>query len=55
MYRDTIILPAGGSGQAMMAFWQSDGSTVWKQGNDGNAYSSAVLIKLKWTASGRQW
>jgi len=46
IYRDTVILPVGGKGQAMMAFKQSDGSTVWKKGDAANAYSSAVLINV---------
>jgi len=46
VYRDTIILPVGGDGHAVMCFRQSDGSTVWKKGDAGNAYSSAVLIKV---------
>ena len=46
VYRDTIILPVGGDGHAMMSFRQSDGSTVWKKGDAGNAYSSAVLIQV---------
>jgi hypothetical protein len=46
VYRDTIILPVGGKGQAMMCFRQSDGSVVWKKGDAGNAYSSAALIDV---------
>jgi outer membrane protein assembly factor BamB len=46
VYRDTIILPVGGDGRAMMCFRQSDGATVWKKGDAGNAYSSAVLINV---------
>ena len=46
VYRDTILLPLGGSGQAMISFRQSDGATVWKKGDAGNAYSSAVLISV---------
>ncbi len=46
VYRDTIILPVGGTGQAMMSFRQSDGSMVWKKGDAGNAYSSPMLINV---------
>jgi len=46
VYRDTLILPVGGNGQAMMCFRQSDGSVVWKKGDAGNAYSSPALITL---------
>jgi len=28
-YQDTVILPVGGAGHALMAFRQSDGSVVW--------------------------
>jgi len=45
-YRDLILLPLGGSGQAMAAFRQSDGSLVWKKNDAGNAYSSPVLINV---------
>jgi outer membrane protein assembly factor BamB len=46
VYRDTVILPVGGDGSAMMSFRQSDGSTVWKKGSAGNGYSSPVLINV---------
>ena len=46
VYRDTILLPVGGDGRAMMCFRQSDGETVWKKGDAGNAYSSATLINV---------
>lgn len=46
VYRDTILLPVGGDGHAMMCFRQSDGEVVWKKGDAGNAYSSAVLINV---------
>lgn len=45
-YRDLILLPVGGSGQAMMAFRQSDGSIAWKKDDAGNAYSSPLLINV---------
>ena len=45
-YRDLILLPVGGTGQAMAAFRQSDGAVVWKKDSSPNAYSSPVLINL---------
>lgn len=43
-YKETIIVPVGGAGRALMAFRQSDGSRVWARGNPENAYSSPILI-----------
>jgi outer membrane protein assembly factor BamB len=43
-YEDTIIVPAGGAGRALMAFRQKDGSLVWSKGDFKNAYSSPILI-----------
>src|SRR5205085_923212 len=34
-----------GSGHAMMAFKQSDGSVAWSKGDYDNAFSSPILIK----------
>lgn len=45
-YRDTIILPVGGSGQAWMAFRQSDGAVVWKNQSMSLSPSSPVLIQV---------
>jgi len=44
-YKDTIIVPVGGAGRALMAFRQSDGSPVWSKGDAENAYSSPILIR----------
>ena len=49
-YKDTIIVPVGGSGRALMAFRQSDGSRVWSRGDPDNSYSSPILIR----AAGRE-
>jgi outer membrane protein assembly factor BamB len=46
LYKDTIILPVGGEGRAMMAFRQSDGAVVWKGGDSDNAMSSPVMIEV---------
>jgi len=45
-YRDLVLLPVGGSGRAMAAFRQSDGSVVWQKNDAGNAYSSPLLINV---------
>jgi outer membrane protein assembly factor BamB len=44
-YKDTVIVPVGGSGRALMAFRQADGSVVWSKGDFDNAYSSPILIR----------
>ena len=43
---DTVIVPAGGDGQAVMAFEQSDGTLVWKSGDFLIAPSSPILIDV---------
>jgi outer membrane protein assembly factor BamB len=43
-YKETIIVPVGGAGRALMAFRQTDGSVVWSQGDFENSYSSPILI-----------
>ena len=45
-YRDTIILQAGGTGQAVMALSQRDGSVVWKSGDFLVSESSPILIDV---------
>lgn len=45
-YGETIVVPAGGKGRAVVAFNQADGQIVWATGADENAYSSPVLIKV---------
>jgi outer membrane protein assembly factor BamB len=44
--RDLVILPVGGSGKAMVAFRQSDGTTAWSSGDLGNAMSSPILVDV---------
>ena len=46
VYGDTVILPVGGTGHAVVALRQSDGSVVWKGGDDDISYSSPLLIEL---------
>jgi outer membrane protein assembly factor BamB len=45
-YRDTILLPVGGEGRAVVAFRQSDGAVVWKRQDFDNAMSSPLLIDV---------
>jgi len=45
-WKDLIILPIGGQGQAVMAFRQKDGSVAWKSGNSNSTYSSPMLIEI---------
>jgi outer membrane protein assembly factor BamB len=45
-YRDTIVLPVGGKGRAVMAFRQSDGGVAWKAQDFENAMSSPLLIQV---------
>ena len=45
-YRDTVIVPVGGPGKAVMAFKQHDGSVAWSRNDFGNAYSSPLLINV---------
>ena len=45
-FRETVIVPVGGPGKAVMAFRQSDGSVAWSQNNFGNVYSSPILIDV---------
>ena len=45
-FRDTVIVPVGGRGKALMAFNQADGKIAWSKGDLGNVYSSPVLINV---------
>jgi outer membrane protein assembly factor BamB len=45
-FRDSVILPVGGRGKAVMAFNQADGKVVWSRGDLGNVYSSAILVDV---------
>ena len=45
-FRETVIVPVGGRGKAVMGFQQADGKVAWSQGNLGNVYSSPVLISV---------
>jgi outer membrane protein assembly factor BamB len=45
-FEDTIIVQAGGTGQAVMALKQSDGSVAWKSGDFLVSESSPILIDV---------
>jgi len=45
-FRDTIVVPVGGRGRAMMAFKQADGAVAWSKNDFGNVYSSPLLINV---------
>jgi len=45
-FRDTVIVPVGGRGKAVMAFRQQDGAIAWARNDFGNAYSSPLLINV---------
>jgi outer membrane protein assembly factor BamB len=45
-FRQTVIVPVGGPGHAVMAFQQADGRVAWSRNDFGNVYSSPVLINV---------
>ena len=45
-FRETVIVPVGGRGKALMAFQQADGKTAWARNDHGNVYSSPILINV---------
>ena len=45
-YRDTIIVPAGAKGGAVMAFNQRTGALAWKSGDYSTAPASPILISV---------
>ena len=45
-FRDTIICSAGGPGQSVMAFRQSDGAVVWKSGDFLTSAAAPILIQM---------
>lgn len=47
IYEDTVVLPVGGEGQALVAFDQADGSLRWKSGDEDNSFSTPALIELE--------
>jgi outer membrane protein assembly factor BamB len=44
-YKDSIIVPVGGAGRALMAFRQKDGAVLWSKGDFDNSYASPILIR----------
>ena len=50
LHRNSVIVPVGGTGSALMAFRQSDGTKIWSAGRLDNSYSSPIIIK----AGGRE-
>ncbi len=45
-FKDSLILPVGGPGCAVMAFRLTDGSVQWKKHDFANLYSSPILIQV---------
>ncbi len=45
-FRDSVIVPVGGNGRALMAFRQADGTTAWSKNDFHNVYSSPILIDV---------
>jgi outer membrane protein assembly factor BamB len=45
-FRDTVVVPVGGRGRALMAFQQADGKVAWSRNDIGNAYSTPLLIRV---------
>jgi outer membrane protein assembly factor BamB len=45
-YKDTLIFPAGGNGDGVIALRQSDGAVLWKALQFTNSYSSPLLINV---------
>jgi outer membrane protein assembly factor BamB len=45
-FRDSVIVPVGARGKALIAFQQADGKVAWAKNNFGNVYSSPILIDL---------
>jgi outer membrane protein assembly factor BamB len=43
-FGDTVIVPVGGDGQALVAFRQKDGGVVWKAGDFPSSPSSPFLV-----------
>ncbi len=45
-FGDTVIVPAGGPGQSVMAFRQDTGEVVWKSGDFNVSQASPILIEV---------
>lgn len=46
LYKDTILVPLGGSGQALAAFAPTDGKLLWKNGDIDLSPASPTLIQF---------
>jgi outer membrane protein assembly factor BamB len=46
LYRDTVIVPCGGSKKALMALRPKDGSIAWSAIDYPNVYSSPLVIRV---------
>src|ERR1041384_6830096 len=45
-YKNTVVMQVGGTGHALIAFNQKDGSVVWKKQDFKNSTSSPILINV---------
>jgi len=45
-YRDSVIVPVGGSGQSIVAFDQATGNVLWKSGNEKFTHASPMIIRV---------
>ena len=45
-YKTTVVMQVGGTGHALIAFNQKDGSVVWKKQDFKNSTSSPILINV---------
>jgi hypothetical protein len=45
-YKNTVIIPVGGRGQAVMAFNQNEGSVAWKKQDFDSSPSSSLLVSV---------
>lgn len=50
-YKDTIILPIGGKGKAVVALRQSDGEFAWKSLDSGGTYASPFIVEIDGVAN----
>ncbi|MBI5764421.1 MAG: PQQ-binding-like beta-propeller repeat protein [Planctomycetes bacterium] len=47
LHKDTIILPVGGKGKAVMAFGIADGKVRWSSGDQDNSYSTPIFVDVR--------
>jgi len=46
IYKDTVIVTAGGTGSAIVAFRRTDGTVVWKSQDSGNSPASPIIVDV---------